>query len=227
MHFFHLHLPGYYTTTAKNDDDGRPLPQKSLNIKKEKGAGIRVSSFPALFSVAIMPARVLIKFSFSKSHQAAISSRKIVRKRNRPRRTSLLPNNTQTTKKTRYRERRDWNKSKRPISSHQTKRMKRREELCRLILSFSFLCCVYVCVFSPPLLRQRQRDLEGDEHQQQSLYTEQDVTQDQNKFGRGPPIKWAVENGKMAAWRAMPDGGKGGSYKLQLYHEKHPHQGKR
>lgn len=29
----------------------------------------------------------------------------------------------------------------------------------------------------------------------------------------------------MAAWRAMPDGGKGGSYKLQLYHEKHPHQG--
>ena len=106
--------------------------------------------------------------------------------------------------------------------------MKRREELCRLILSFSFfLCCVYVCVFSPPLLRQRQRDLEGDEHQQQSLYTEQDVTQDQNKFGRGPPIKWAVENGKMAAWRAMPDGGKGGSYKLQLYHEKHPHQGKR
>jgi hypothetical protein len=34
-----------------------------------------------------------------------------------------------------------------------------------------------------------------------------------------------VENGKMAAWRAMPDGGKGGSYKLQLYHEKHPHQG--
>ena len=38
-------------------------------------------------------------------------------------------------------------------------------------------------------------------------------------------IKWAVENGKMAAWRAMPDGGKGGSYKLQLYHEKHPHRG--
>jgi hypothetical protein len=31
----------------------------------------------------------------------------------------------------------------------------------------------------------------------------------------------------MAAWRAMPDGGKGGSYKLQLYHEKHPHQGTR
>ena len=150
MHFFHLHLPGYYTTTAKNDDDGRPLPQKSLNIKKEKGAGIRVSSFPALFSVAIMPARVLIKFSFSKSHQAAISSRKIVRKRNRPRRTSLLPNNTQTTKKKLDIEREETgtNQSDR---SHPIKQKEWSGEKNFAVLFFLslFFCVVYMCVSSP------------------------------------------------------------------------------
>ena len=148
MHFFHLHLPGYYTTTAKNDDDGRPLPQKSLNIKKEKGAGIRVSSFPALFSVAIMPARVLIKFSFSKSHQAAISSRKIVRKRNRPRRTSLLPNNTQTTKKKLDIEREETgtNQSDRSHPIKQKEWSGEKNFAVLFFLSLFFLLCICVCL---------------------------------------------------------------------------------
>ena len=149
MHFFHLHLPGYYTTTAKNDDDGRPLPQKSLNIKKEKGAGIRVSSFPALFSVAIMPARVLIKFSFSKSHQAAISSRKIVRKRNRPRRTSLLPNNTQTTTKKKLDIEREETGTNQSDRSHPIKQKEWSEEknfAVLFFLSLFFLLCICVCL---------------------------------------------------------------------------------
>ena len=100
------------------------------------------------FSVAIMPARVLIKFSFSKSHQAAISSRKIVRKRNRPRRTSLLPNNTQTTKKKLDIEREETgtNQSDR---SHPIKQKEWSEEknfAVLFFLSLFFLLCICVCL---------------------------------------------------------------------------------
>lgn len=79
------------------------------------------------------------------------------------------------------------------------------------------MCCFWLLFCGSPLhlLRQRDRDKETfkDVYQQDVTATHTHTQRKKkkratNKFGGGKTIKWAVENGKMAARRAMPDGGK-------------------
>jgi hypothetical protein len=124
------------------------------------------------------------------------------------------------------------------MKAEREKKRKKKELYSTTILFLSF-SCFFVLWFSPPFApgeRHGDRDKERDPlgcvvyrttpvALSHSVCEEDVKRKDKTSSEWRGTIKWAVENGKMAARRAMPDGGKGGSYKLQLYHEKHPHQG--